>query len=57
MPLTSLLICPIGRNVTIVNKVVIAKGKMAEVGPPDCETQKLQIGNLMKQPLKKGDTW
>ncbi|XP_041349901.1 ubiquitin carboxyl-terminal hydrolase 15-like isoform X2 [Gigantopelta aegis] len=30
---------------------------MAEVGPPDCETQKLQIGNLMKQSLKKGDTW
>lgn len=32
-------------------------GKMAEGGPPDCETQKTEIANLLKAPLKKGDTW
>ncbi|XP_064607278.1 ubiquitin carboxyl-terminal hydrolase 15-like isoform X2 [Liolophura sinensis] len=30
---------------------------MAEGGPPDSETQKTEIGNLIKIPLKKGDTW
>ncbi|XP_025106450.1 ubiquitin carboxyl-terminal hydrolase 15-like isoform X2 [Pomacea canaliculata] len=31
--------------------------KMAEGGPPDLETQKTEIGNLLKTQLKKGDTW
>ena len=41
----------------LMAKVVIAKGKMAVGGLLDYETQKLQIEILMKQPLKKGDTW
>lgn len=31
--------------------------KMAEGGPPDLECQKNDISDLMKLPLKKGDTW
>ncbi|XP_067683903.1 ubiquitin carboxyl-terminal hydrolase 15-like isoform X3 [Haliotis asinina] len=30
---------------------------MAEGGPPDCETQKSEISNLLKLSLKKGETW
>ncbi|XP_014678376.1 PREDICTED: ubiquitin carboxyl-terminal hydrolase 4-like [Priapulus caudatus] len=31
--------------------------KMAEGGPPDCETQKETITNLLKIPMKKDDIW
>jgi len=33
------------------------QGKMAEGGSRDCELQKNELAELLKKPLKKGDTW
>ena len=53
---------PIGTKLAIfaffaIPQYFLHKSKMAEAGTSQCEQQKTIIGNLLKNQLKKGDTW